>query len=68
MQELRGWILERVEGSVPRMSTFLPINSTCGRITSSIDIFDLELNPHGIICCSECELIIESREAWKEYA
>ena len=50
------------------MSTFLPINSACGRTTSSIDIFDLELNPHGIICCPECELIIESREAWKEYA
>jgi hypothetical protein len=57
-----------MEEGVCSMSTFLPINSACGRITSSIDIFDLELNPYGIICCPECELIIESREAWKEYA
>jgi hypothetical protein len=33
---------------------------------SSIDIFDLELNPHGIICCPECQTIIESREAWAD--
>ena len=47
------------------MSTYVPIDSACGRITSSIDIFDLELNPHGIICCDECRTIIESREAWE---
>lgn len=46
------------------MSTYVPIDSACGRITSSIDIFDLELNPHGIICCGECETIIQAREAW----
>ena len=50
------------------MSTYVPINSACGRITSSIDIFDLELNPHGIICCPECRTIIESREAWADLA
>ena len=50
------------------MSTYVPINSACGRITSSIDIFDLELNPHGIICCPECRTIIESREAWEYLA
>jgi hypothetical protein len=46
------------------MSTFLPINSACERITSSIDIFDLELNPHGVQCCGECESIIFCRESW----
>jgi len=50
------------------MSTYVPIDSACGRITSSIDIFDLELNPHGIICCPECRTIIESREAWEYLA
>ena len=46
------------------MSTFTKIESACGRITTDIDIFDLELNPHGVICCGECETIIQSREAW----
>lgn len=49
------------------MSTYVAIKSACGRVTSSIDIFDLDLNPHGIICCPECELIIQSREAWEGY-
>jgi hypothetical protein len=46
------------------MSTQVSIQSACGRITTSIDLFDLELNPHGVVCCPECELIIESRDAW----
>jgi hypothetical protein len=46
------------------MSTYVPIASACGRVMSSIDIFDLDLNPHGIRCCPECETIIASREAW----
>jgi len=46
------------------MSTFTTIKSACGRITASIDIFDLDLNPHGVICCNECSIIIASREAW----
>lgn len=53
-----------MEGSVPRMSTYVPIESACGRTMSSIDIFDLDLNPYGIICCGECETIIQSRDAW----
>ena len=48
------------------MSTYVPIASACGRKTSSIDIFDLELNPFGFICCPECRSIIESREAWMD--
>jgi len=46
------------------MSTFTNIASACGRTTASIDIFDLDLNPHGVICCNECSIIIASREAW----
>jgi hypothetical protein len=49
------------------MSTYVAIKSACGRVTSSIDIFDLDLNPHGIICCPECETIIASREAWADF-
>lgn len=48
------------------MSTYVPIDSACGRKRSSIDIFDLELNPYGFICCPECRTIIESREAWMD--
>jgi hypothetical protein len=56
--------MERMAEGVCRMSTFTAIDSACGRITTSIDIFDLDLNPHGIICCGECETIIQAREAW----
>jgi hypothetical protein len=55
--------MEWLEGDV-RMSTFTWIDSACGRIRTSIDIFDLDLNPHGVICCGECRTIIEAREAW----
>lgn len=48
------------------MSIFVPIESACGRKVSSIDIFDLDLNPFGFECCSECRVIIESREAWMD--
>jgi len=46
------------------MSTFISIKSACGRSSASVDIFDVELNPHGVRCCNECETIIQSREAW----
>lgn len=46
------------------MSIFVKIDSACGRITTDIDLFDAELNPHGVVCCGECETIIQSREAW----
>ena len=49
------------------MSTYVAIKSACGRVTTSIDIFDLDLNPHGVVCCGECENIIASREAWADY-
>jgi len=39
------------------MSTFVTVKSACGRITTDIDIFDLP----------ECELIIQSREAWDDF-
>lgn len=47
------------------MSTFVKVASACGRKSASVDIFDLDLNPHGVICCHECRTIIESREAWE---
>lgn len=48
------------------MSIFVPISSACGRVQTSIDLFDAELNPWGVICCPECRTIIESREAWMD--
>jgi len=47
------------------MSTFVNIASVCGRTVASIDIFDLDLNPHGVICCNECSTFVASREAWE---
>ena len=49
------------------MSTFVNVKSACGRKSGAVDIFDLPLNPHGIICCGECETIIQSREAWDDF-
>lgn len=49
------------------MSTYVAIKSACGRVTTSIDIFDLDLNPHGVVCCGECETLIQSREAWDDF-
>jgi hypothetical protein len=44
--------------------SFIYLQSACGRESAPVDYFDLDLNPHGVICCQECETIIESREAW----
>jgi hypothetical protein len=60
--------MERMEVGVCRMSTYVPISSACGRVQTSIDIFDLDLNPYGVMCCNECRTIIESREAWEDLA
>lgn len=50
------------------MSTFVSIKSVCGAISTSIDVFDLELNQDGVICCGNCKTILESRKSWyKEY-
>lgn len=49
------------------MSYFINLKSACGRKSSSVDVQDLELNPHGVVCCVECETIIESRNAWNNY-
>lgn len=50
------------------MSTYVSISSVCGAVSGKIDIFDLDLNPHGSVCCGNCRLIIETRESWaKEY-
>jgi hypothetical protein len=50
------------------MSMFMNLSSICGATSSAVDVFDLDLNPHGVICCANCRLIIEARESWaKEY-
>jgi len=46
------------------MSSFLTIASVCGKSSSSVDIYDLELNEHGFICCDNCESILICRNAW----
>ena len=47
------------------MST-ISIASVCGSVSSAIDYADLELNPHGVICCENCVSIVSARESWAE--
>ena len=46
------------------MSTYVNVASVCGAKSTSIDIYDLELNRDGIICCDNCESILICRKAW----
>ena len=46
------------------MSTYVSVKSVCGNASASIDMYDLELNQHGVICCDNCESIVSCREAW----
>ena len=46
------------------MSTFINVKSACGKSSASVDIFDLDLNQNGIICCDNCESILMCRNAW----
>jgi len=46
------------------MSTYVPIQSVCGAVSTTIDIYDYDLNPHGVICCDNCESILICRKAW----
>jgi hypothetical protein len=45
------------------MSTYISVSSLCGDKTTSVDIYDLELN-NEIICCDNCESILICRKAW----
>jgi len=44
------------------MSTFVELKTACGRKSTYCDIFDLEVNPFGAVCCKECEQIIAKKE------
>lgn len=46
------------------MSNFVKVQSVCGASSSYVDIFDLPLNPHGVVCCGHCDCIITARESW----
>jgi hypothetical protein len=46
------------------MSTFINVKSACGKSSAPADIFDLDLNQNGIICCDNCESILMCRNAW----
>ena len=46
------------------MSTFVNIDSVCGNASTSIDIFDLDANPDGVVCCDHCKSILICRNAW----
>ncbi len=46
------------------MSTYVPIKSVCGAESTTIDQYDYDLNPHGVICCDNCQSILMCRKAW----
>lgn len=46
------------------MSTYVNVLSICGDKSTSIDIYDLELNRDGVICCDNCKSISMCRKAW----
>jgi hypothetical protein len=39
------------------MSTFVNLPSVCGATSASVDVYDVDLNPHGVICCDNCKSI-----------
>ena len=45
------------------MSTYVNVKSVCGKSSTSIDMYDLELN-NEIICCDNCQSISMCRKAW----
>ena len=45
------------------MSTFVNLPSVCGATSASVDVYDLDANPHGVICCDNCQSIILCRKA-----
>jgi hypothetical protein len=48
------------------MSTFLPLVSVCGAKSAMVDVYDIELNRDGIICCDNCQSILICRNAWND--
>jgi len=46
------------------MSHYVNVKSVCGNASASIDMYDLELNRDGVICCDNCKSILMCREAW----
>jgi hypothetical protein len=46
------------------MSTFVNLESVCGKSSTSVDVYDLDANPNGVICCDNCQSILICRNAW----
>jgi len=46
------------------MSSFINLASVCGKSFAPVDVYDVDLNPHGVICCDNCESILMCRKAW----
>jgi hypothetical protein len=46
------------------MNTLYSLRSVCGKTTSYVDAYDVNLNPNGVICCDNCQSILLCRKAW----
>ena len=47
------------------MSNYVTVASVCGKSSTSIDMYDLELNKN-IVCCDNCKSILICRNAWND--
>lgn len=47
------------------MSHFVTISSVCGDKQTEIDLFDLEENPFGVVCCERCRMMLDVLEGGK---
>ena len=46
------------------MTTLIRLDSVCGKTHTFVDVYDFNLNPHGSICCDNCDSILICRKAW----
>jgi len=46
------------------MTSLYALRSVCGNSVSYVDSYDMNLNPHGSICCDNCNSIMICRKAW----
>jgi hypothetical protein len=46
------------------MSTFVNLDSVCGKQSAAVDVYDLDANPDGVVCCDNCKSILICRNAW----
>lgn len=44
------------------MSDFISLSSVCGEKEADVDVFDVEENPYGVVCCERCREMLKVLE------